>query len=235
MIFRNLLILISFLCFCLPSTIYSQTSVCSLNGGNFSFGNSFLMKESDNIYQSENYNYEHDNSYWKFGINYGYREDVKISIIPDFKLESSNLSDPSIGFQVMKYSGVPDRSLDYFGVFSASARYSDHIEDSYKDHNISTKFIGGPGLYFKKNILSKFSVIAFLDVYYEGRIQKVLYKTYIDGNTVSDTPILSYLHNAGTKMGLEFNVNDKLIFIFQWNPSFKDPEGSLKFSVCSRL
>ena len=107
MILRILCLLTMF--FCLSNLVYSQTSVCNIEKGEFCYGFGYLKEEFDNLTNDGKYAPIYNNNNMRLGVGYGLTDTIKLTIIPSFKVDVSDQSiagqKPYIGTQVIKTTG----------------------------------------------------------------------------------------------------------------------------------
>ena len=225
----NLCLLVLILFF--SNIAYSQTSVCKLEKNKLCVGFGYLRDKSIELFDDVDYDYK--DNFIRVGVDYGFTENIKISLLPDFKVQtgSENYSGivipPSVGLQIMRVSNIsPTTSissntsrtaLNYFFIFSVSPRYLKPNKDPNADYIFSTELIGGGGLALEYKMLSQLSLTAFFDAYYENK--------WVTG------PELTLTGDMGLEAGLEINFPGNIIFIAKWNRAIMNPENLFHVSL----
>ena len=217
MILRNFCLLIATL-MCFTNVAYSQLSVCKLPKGNSRIGLNYLQRVTDQFAEKPDYTYSYNNDYLRLGVDYGIKEDIQISVIPGFKIESGdkqlNLMPSLFEFQAMVNKQIDITNFNYF--FVGSVRLQ-NFQTQDQENEESTEIIVGGGMYYKYEPFYKYYLVGFVDAYYER-------KDLFNPN--------EYLHNMGLDMGLEFVLPNKTTLIAKWNPSLAGKYSSINVSLC---
>lgn len=205
---------------------YSQTSVCELEKDRLCINYSYLRNKSIDLYHND-YDQEHryNDDHIKIGIDYGVKDNIKISIIPSFRSRSTEKSDtpdisPSIGFQAMVSNNIPFIPLNYFGIASTRWQYSRLIDTAPK--NLSIELIMGVGTYYKQKISNNISIVAFTDIYSELHELNILnIPLSSEHGIVFNEQILAsqfmYKHIVGLELGIELNIWYDITLIAKYN------------------
>ena len=100
MTFKNLLLLIVLVLF--SNVAYSQVSICQLGKDRHCDSWSYLWYVSNQRHQNDDYVYDRESKYFKFGYDHGISDSFKLSILPVIEIESANEIRPfAIGFQTI--------------------------------------------------------------------------------------------------------------------------------------
>ena len=229
MILRILCLLTMF--FCLSNLVYSQTSVCSIEKGEFCYGFGYLKSEFDNLTNDGKYAPIYNNNDIGLGVGYGLTDTIKLTIIPSFKMVTSDQSlaaeKPYIGPQIIKTTaktntnGETDTNgLTYFLVGATRTGLLDRL---------TTEAIVGIGIYYKREVWN-LRFLAFTDVY--GKLQmRNLTNVRRNSVIIDNDSAYSYQDNLGFEFGLELKYQDDFTLVTKFDLSSKSPEIPLTVSI----
>ena len=211
--------------FCLSNLVYSQTSVCNIEKGEFCYGFGYLKEEFDNLTNDGKYAPLYNNNNIRLGVGYGLTDTIKLTIIPSFKVVRSDKSiagqQPYIGTQVIKTTGKTNTNgLTYFLVGATHTGLLDRL---------TTEAIVGIGIYYKREMWN-LRFLAFTDVY--GKLQ-MRNPTNVRRNSIiiDNDSAYSYQDNLGFEFGLELKYQDYFTLVTKFDLSSKSPEIPLTVSV----
>ena len=222
------------------SSAYSQTSVCELEKDKFCISYSYLRDTSTEL-STGNFDRQYNSDNIKIGLDYGLTGNLKLSVIPDFRLSDADNSDipeiaPSLGGQGM-YSRPLWKFVNLLGVGSLRIQDSKHQLDEDVPHNVSLEFIVGAGLFAKWEISQNFSAVIFSDFYYEGQLTNI-FNTSLPAFT--DPEVLSaskfgYNQDIGLEAGLEFTLWKRATLIGKFRIPLRDniDDGYFTLSIVS--
>lgn len=222
------------------SSAYSQTSVCQLEQDKFCIGFSYLRNTSTKL-SAGNFNRQYNSDNIKIGLDYGLTDNLKLSLIPDFRLSSANDSDipditPSLGGQGMYSRQIGNTFLNFLGVGSLRIQDSKHQLKIDVPHNVSLESIIGIGVFSKWQISQNFSTAIFADVYYEGRVTNIFNRSLpaITLVEVYDASKFGHNHSIGLEVGLELNLWKYATLIAKLNfPTDNPDDGFFTLSIIS--
>lgn len=173
---------------------------------------SYLRNKAFGLYNND-YTKEraYINDHIKVGLDYGFTDEIKLSLIPDFRLENSENSEtlnisPSIGFQAMKSSEIP-----YFEWMNYHIIGSTRIEVSRlregMPYNMSIHGILGAGIFYELKLNEKLTLVTFSDIYYEPHFVNI-FNTHLelDSGIYILTPRFVQRHIPGIEFGLELGL-----------------------------
>ena len=202
----------------LSSFAYAQTSVCNIDKGEFCFDVGYLNEAFKRLYSSENFDEEKSYKIATFGINYGLADTIKLSILPKLNMStlfgSSDVSDFSVGFQMMHGDKIPYSPLEYFTIASGSIYHEDTI------YNRTAGFIAGTGLYYQSDT-ERGSLIVFSSFFYEGSRSE---RRRDLGISSLDDSEIEFKNDFGMDIGAEFKFGEDPKYIIK-----------AKYTVASRL
>lgn len=205
----------------LVNTAYSQTSFKRLNRFQSSIGISYSQINSEDIFQSINENYRFNTNSFQLNFDYGYAQDVKISVIPGISFTTLSRDDldippsPSALLQIMRIGDLSDTKLRYFLLGEVGSSYAQAILKFHRDvHAVTVRLIGGGGIYHHFQTDSELSFVPFFGVYY-GNLWQNLSTTQ---SRLDDLSTAAWIGNTGVE--LIFSPN--LSIIGKWYFSFEN-------------
>lgn len=147
---KTLFYLFSVLFILLPMTASAQMSLYHLPRYKTAFGVAFDYQHNDNLFRNICGDLSFDIRTFRTSIDYGFNNDIKISVIPGISFTNVRLADvppsPIAEIRLTNTGRLGTTNLDYFLLGSFGSDYSQLIGPCDTLHLINMELIGGIGI-----------------------------------------------------------------------------------------
>ncbi len=220
---NTLFYVLAFLLILLPMTAESQMSLYPLPQRRAAFGVAFDYQRNDNLFKNICGDLEFNIRTFQTNIDYGFNQDIKISMIPGIRFTDVNLADvplsPTAEIRLTNMGPLGTTTLDYFLIGSIGADYA-QLHGACVDvlHLIDIELVGGIGLSHTLRTQSELVIIPFFGAFYSNIWRNISTQRQI----LIDSTSGLFTGQAGAEIELTKSIS----IIGTWNFSFENPENS---------